>query len=137
MKERKLVAQLYTTVCNSMDCSSSAHGFLQAKVQEWVAISFPRGSSPTQGSDPGLPHCRRLLYQLNYKGSPDHSQRIIQKYHSWACIWRQTQSERIQTFQRSLQCCLQQPRHGSNLSVHRRMKGERQGTYSQQNITQL
>ena len=24
----------------------------------------------TQGSNPGLPHCRQILYQLNYKGSP-------------------------------------------------------------------
>ena len=25
---------------------------------------------PTQGSSPGLPHCRRILYQLSHKGSP-------------------------------------------------------------------
>ena len=25
---------------------------------------------PTQGSNPGLPHCRRILYQLSFKGSP-------------------------------------------------------------------
>ena len=25
---------------------------------------------PTQGSNPGLPHCRRILYQLSQKGSP-------------------------------------------------------------------
>ena len=25
---------------------------------------------PTQGSNPGLPHCRWILYQLRYKGSP-------------------------------------------------------------------
>ena len=24
----------------------------------------------TQGSNPGLPHCRQILYQLNHKGSP-------------------------------------------------------------------
>ena len=24
---------------------------------------------PTQGSDPGLPHCRQILYQLSHKGS--------------------------------------------------------------------
>ena len=36
------------TLCNSMDCSlpgSSAHGILQAKTLEWVAISFSRGFS--------------------------------------------------------------------------------------------
>ena len=42
------VAQLCPTLCGRMDCSlpgSSIHGFLQARVLEWVAISFSRGSS--------------------------------------------------------------------------------------------
>ena len=25
---------------------------------------------PTQGSNPGLPHCRQILYQLSHQGSP-------------------------------------------------------------------
>ena len=25
---------------------------------------------PTQGSNPGLPHCRQILYQLSHKGTP-------------------------------------------------------------------
>ena len=29
-----------------------------------------QGISPTQGSDPGLPHCRWILYQLSHEGSP-------------------------------------------------------------------
>ena len=29
-----------------------------------------QGSFPTQGSNPGLPHCRRILYQLSHKESP-------------------------------------------------------------------
>ena len=36
------------TLCDPMDCSlsgSSLHGILQARVLEWVAISFSRGSS--------------------------------------------------------------------------------------------
>ena len=36
------------TLCDPMDCSlpgSSIHGILQARVLEWVAISFSRGSS--------------------------------------------------------------------------------------------
>ena len=43
-----LVAQLCLTLCDPMDCSppgSSAHGILQARVLEWVAIPFSRGSS--------------------------------------------------------------------------------------------
>ena len=42
------VAQLCLTLCNPVDCSppsSSVHGILQARVLEWVAISFSRGSS--------------------------------------------------------------------------------------------
>ena len=36
------------TLCDLMDCSppgSSVHGVLQARLLEWVAISFSRGSS--------------------------------------------------------------------------------------------
>ena len=37
---------------------------------EWVAVPFSRGIFPTQGSNPGLPHCRWILYQLSHQGSP-------------------------------------------------------------------
>ena len=33
-------------------------------------LSLLQGILPTQGSNPGLPHCRRILYQLSHKGSP-------------------------------------------------------------------
>ena len=33
-------------------------------------LSLLQGIFPTHGSNPGLPHCRRILYQLGYKGSP-------------------------------------------------------------------
>ena len=46
------------------------HGILQARILEWGAFPFARGIFPTQGSNPGLPHCRWILYQLNHKGSP-------------------------------------------------------------------
>ena len=32
--------------------------------------SFLQGIFLTQGSNPGLPHCRQILYQLSHKGSP-------------------------------------------------------------------
>ena len=41
-------AQSCPTLCNPMDCSlpgSSVHGILQARILEWVVISFSRGSS--------------------------------------------------------------------------------------------
>ena len=43
-----LVAQLCPILGNSMDYSplgSSVHGILQARILEWVTISFSRGSS--------------------------------------------------------------------------------------------
>ena len=34
------------------------------------SLSFLQGIFPTQGSNPGLLHCRWVLYQLSHKGSP-------------------------------------------------------------------
>ena len=106
------VAQLCSTLCNSMDCSppgSSVHGNLQTRMLGWVTMPPSRGSSQprdqtqvptlqayslpteppgkpkntgvgslslllgiflTQKSNRGLLHCRQILYQLSYQGSP-------------------------------------------------------------------
>ena len=43
------VAQPCPTLCDAMDCSppgSSVHGVSEARMLEWVAISYCRGSSP-------------------------------------------------------------------------------------------
>ena len=73
-----LVAHWCPTLCDPIDCSpsgSSVHGVVQARMLEWVAISFPRGSSPPRdGSQVScisctdgriLHHCqrRRMLRQ--------------------------------------------------------------------------
>ena len=42
------VAHLYLTLCGPMDCSpptSSVQGISRARILEWVAVSFSRGSS--------------------------------------------------------------------------------------------
>ena len=47
------------TVCNPMDCSppgSPAHGFLQARILEWVAMTSSKGIFQTQGSNLCLLH---------------------------------------------------------------------------------
>ena len=57
-----LVAQSCPTLSDPMDCSppgSSVYGILQARILEWVAAPFSRGSSRTQGSNP---HLSRLLH---------------------------------------------------------------------------
>ena len=46
-KKESLATQSYLALCNPMDCSlagSSVHGIFQARVLEWVAVSFSRGS---------------------------------------------------------------------------------------------
>ena len=43
-----LVAKSRPTLCDPMDCNPpgpSVHGILQARILEWVAVSFSRGSS--------------------------------------------------------------------------------------------
>ena len=34
------------------------------------SLSLLQGIFPTQGSNPGLPHCRQIIYQLSHKGRP-------------------------------------------------------------------
>ena len=49
VKIKVLVTQSCPTLCNPMDCSppeSSVHRIFQARILEWVAILFCRGSSP-------------------------------------------------------------------------------------------
>ena len=51
-KVKMLVAQSCPSLFNPMDCSpsgSSVHGILQARVPEWVAIPFSKGSSWPRG----------------------------------------------------------------------------------------
>ena len=63
------VTQPCPTLCHPMD--NIVHGILQARILEWVAVPFFRGSSqPRDRTNPGLPHCRWILYQLSQQGSP-------------------------------------------------------------------
>ena len=64
---KKKVAQSCPTVYDLIDYT--VHGILQARILEWVAFPFSSGSSQ-QGLNPGLPHCRQILYQLSHKGNP-------------------------------------------------------------------
>ena len=48
VNKAEISLQLCPVICNPMDCSppgSSVHGILQARMLEWVAILFSRGSS--------------------------------------------------------------------------------------------
>ena len=115
------IVQLCPTLFDPMDCSppgSSVHGILQARIQDWVVISFPedlpnpgikprssawqvdslsseppgkpkntevgslsllQGIFPTQGSNPGLLHCRWILHQLSHQGSSEPPKETLKK----------------------------------------------------------
>ena len=67
-----LVAQSCLTLCNTMDCSpsgSSLRGVSQARILEWVAISFSMGL-PTQGLNPHLWHWQVDSLPLSHQGNP-------------------------------------------------------------------
>ena len=66
-----LVLHLCLTHCNLMDCSppgSSVHGNSPGKNTGVGCHALLQGIFPTQGSNPGLPHCRWTLYCLSHQG---------------------------------------------------------------------
>ena len=65
------VAQLCPTLCNPMDCSLSGvsvHGIFQARVLDWVAISFSRGSSRPRDWTHVSCIAGRCFYPLSHQG---------------------------------------------------------------------
>ena len=67
-----LIAQSCPTLCDPLDYSppgSSVHRNLPGKNIGVGCHAFLQGIFPTQGSNPDLPHCRQILYQLSFKGS--------------------------------------------------------------------
>ena len=67
-----LVTLLCLTVCNPMDCSppgSCVHGDSLGKNTGVGSLSLLQGIFPTQGWNPGLPHCRQILYRLSHQGN--------------------------------------------------------------------
>ena len=68
-----IVLQSCPTLCDRMDCSlpgSPVHGDSPGKNTEVGCHALLQGIFPTQGSNPGLPHCRQILYCLSHQGSP-------------------------------------------------------------------
>ena len=49
--------------------ASIVHGILQARILEWAAFPFSRGSSQPRDRTQ-VSHCGWILYQLSHKGSP-------------------------------------------------------------------
>ena len=71
-----LLAQWWLALCDPVDYSlpgSSVHGILQARILEWVAMDFSRGSSQPRDRTPSLvsPEFidRQVLYHYCHLGS--------------------------------------------------------------------
>ena len=67
-KVKVKVVQLCLTLGNPM--FYTVHGILQARILEVGSLSLLQGIFPIQGSNPDLPHCRWILYQLSHQGGP-------------------------------------------------------------------
>ena len=60
------ITQSCLTLCNPVERPWNSPG----RNSGVGSLPLLQGIFPTQGSNPGLPHCRQILYQLNHKGSP-------------------------------------------------------------------
>ena len=68
-----LATQSCPTLCDPMDCSplgSSDDGDSPGKNSGLGCHALLERIVPTQGSNPGLPHCKQILYHMNHQGSP-------------------------------------------------------------------
>ena len=68
-----VLTQLCLPLCDPMDCStpgSSVHGDSPGKNTGMGCHALLQGIFSTQGSNPGLLHCRQILYHLSHQGSP-------------------------------------------------------------------
>ena len=74
-----LVAESCPSLCDPMDCSppgSSVRGDSPCKNTGVGCHALLQGIFPTQGSNPGLQHCRQILYCLSHRGSPRILERV-------------------------------------------------------------
>ena len=81
------VTQSCPTLSDPMDCSlpgSSVHGIFQARVLEWVVISFSRGSSqPRDRTQVSCIACRRFTIWATREAPV-----AVKGNLKWCCTWR-------------------------------------------------
>ena len=66
-------SQSCLTLCDPMDCSPLGSSVLGDSPDKSTGVdchALLQGIFPTQGSNPGLTHCRGILYHLSHQGSP-------------------------------------------------------------------
>ena len=83
-----LVAQSCPILCDPMDCSppgSSVYGIIQARVLEWVAISFS-GYLPNPGIKPGSPTLQSDCLPSESPGKPKGPTYLSSKFPPFVCL---------------------------------------------------
>ena len=80
------ITQSCLILCNPM--GYTVHGILQARILEWEDFLLQR-IFPTQGSSPGLLHCKQILYHLSHQGNEN------QNYKSKQSGWPSLKSPQI------------------------------------------
>ena len=99
LKASVIVTQLCLTLCDPLDCSlpdSSVHGIPQARILEWVAILFSRGSSRSRdqtqvsciadslpSEPPGMPMASINIFRSTFTLL---KHRFVKKNHLGHCI---------------------------------------------------
>ena len=101
------MSQLFAWGGQSTEVSALA-SFFPKNTQDWSPLYSPwnslgqntgvgslfllQGILPIQGLNPSIPHCRQILYQLSYKGSPRILEWVIYPFSSrssWPSSWIQ------------------------------------------------
>ena len=75
-----LVTQLCQILCDLMDYSPPGSSVLADSPDKNTGVgchAFLQGIFLTQGSNPGLPHCRWIPYHLSHQGSPSYISYIL------------------------------------------------------------
>ena len=108
------VTQSCQTLCDPVDCSlpgSSLHGILQARVLEWVAISFSRGSSWPRDRTPVSHIAGRHFNLWATREAPSHCLGIcktkfqkmeFKKWSEWKNHWIKTRTSYSTCFERNI-----------------------------------
>ena len=89
-----LVTQSCPTLWDPTNCSppgSSVHGDSPGKNTGVGCHALLWGIVPTQGSNPGLLHCRQIVYDLSHQGSPRILECIAYPFF-WGSSWLRNQT---------------------------------------------
>ena len=100
-QQHRSCAKSLSHIQHFVTLGSSVHGTLQARILEWVAISFSKGSSQPRDRTQVSPHCRWILYHLSHKGSPQILQTWITGYQTIEIIQPTSSKEYFSTVWRA------------------------------------